>query len=119
VTDAMPPVGGSRSSFLLYGQKIEVRDGRCTRADGTLAGSAIDMATAVRNCVRLMHLSLPDAIGLATDAPARFLGLADRLGRLARGYRADMIALDPDAIRVLATWVAGREYAATESAAAV
>ena len=46
----------------------------CTRADGTLAGSAIDMATAVRNCVRLLRLSLPDAIRLATDAPARFLG---------------------------------------------
>jgi N-acetylglucosamine-6-phosphate deacetylase len=119
VTDAMPPVGGSRSSFRLHGQKIEVREARCTRADDTLAGSAIDMTTAVRNCVRLMHLSLSDAIRLATDAPARFLGVADRLGRLAPGYRADMIALDPDAIRVLATWVAGREYAATESAAAV
>ncbi len=111
VTDAMPPVGGSRSSFMLYGRKIEAREGRCTRADGTLAGSAIDMATAVRNCVRLMRLPLPDAIRLATDAPARFLGLADRLGRLAPGYRADMIALDPDAIRVVATWVAGRECA--------
>jgi len=111
VTDAMPPVGGSRSSFMLYGRKIEAREGRCTRADGTLAGSAIDMATAVRNCVRLMRLPLPDAIRLATDAPARFLGLADRLGRLAPGYRADMIALDPDAIRVVATWIAGRECA--------
>jgi len=119
VTDAMPPVGGSRSSFVLYGQKIEVRQGRCTRADGTLAGAALDMATAVRNCVRLLQLPLPDAIRLATDAPARFLGVADRLGRLAPGYRADMIALDPDAIRVLATWVAGRECAAAESAAAV
>src|SRR5213079_3605853 len=35
VTDAMPPVGGSRSTFSLYGQRIEARDGRCTRADGT------------------------------------------------------------------------------------
>ena len=117
VTDAMPPVGGSRSNFELYGQKIEVRDGRCTRADGTLAGSAIDMATAVRNCVRLLDLPLTAAIRLATEAPARFLGLAGRLGRLAPGYRADMIALDPDAVRVLATWVAGRECATTPAAA--
>jgi N-acetylglucosamine-6-phosphate deacetylase len=119
VTDAMPPVGGRRSSFLLYGQNIEVRDGRCTRADGTLAGAAIDMASTVRNCVRLMGLPLPDAIRLATDAPARFLGIADRLGRLAPDYRADMIALDPDAIRVLATWVAGRECANMEATPAV
>jgi len=119
VTDAMPPVGGSRSSFLLYGQKIEMREGRCARADGTLAGSALDMATAVRNSVRLMHLPLQDAIRLATEAPARFLGIADRLGRLAPGYRADMVALDPDAIRVLATWVAGKECARMEATSPV
>jgi N-acetylglucosamine-6-phosphate deacetylase len=119
VTDAMPPVGGSRSSFRLHGRKIEVREGRCTRSDGTLAGSAIDMATAVRNSVRLMQLPLPDAIRLATQAPARFLGLADRLGRLAPGYRADMVALDPDAIRVFATWVAGKECARMEATAPV
>ena len=109
VTDAMPPVGGTRASFMLYGQKIEVRERRCTRADGTLAGAAIDMATAVRNCVRLLDLPLTDAIRLATEAPARFLGLADRLGRLAPGFRADMIALDPDAVQILTTWVAGKE----------
>jgi N-acetylglucosamine-6-phosphate deacetylase len=119
VSDAMPPVGGSQSSFLLYGRRIEMRDGRCARADGTLAGAALDMATAVRNCVRLMHLPLPDAIRLATEAPARFLGIADRLGRLAPGYRADMVALDPDAIRVLATWVAGKECARMEATAPV
>ena len=109
VTDAMPPVGGSRSNFSLYGQRIEARDGRCTRADGTLAGSLLDMASAVRNCVRLLRLSLPEAIRLATEAPARFLGLGDRLGRLAPGYRADMIALEPNGVRVLETWVAGQQ----------
>ena len=36
----------------LYGEEIGVRDGRCTSADGTLAGAALDMAAAVRNCVR-------------------------------------------------------------------
>jgi len=119
VTDAMPPVGGSRSSFELNGQKIEVRDGRCTRADGTLAGAALDMASAVRNAVRWMQLSLPDAIKLATDVPARFLGVSDRLGRLAHGYRADMIALEPDAVRVLATWIAGRERTTTPAAVVI
>ena len=45
VTDAMPPVGGMRSDFALYGEKIAVRDGRCVRHDGTLAGAYLDMAT--------------------------------------------------------------------------
>src|SRR2546421_4838047 len=54
VTDAMPPVGGKRSSFMLYGEEVTVQNGRCARPDGTLAGAYLDMASAVRNCVRLL-----------------------------------------------------------------
>jgi N-acetylglucosamine-6-phosphate deacetylase len=108
VTDAMPPVGGSGSAFTLCGKQILVRDGRCATADGTLAGSALDMASAVRNCVRLLDLPLAAALRLASAAPAAFLGLAGRLGRLAPGYRADLVAFDPAEVTVLATWVAGR-----------
>jgi N-acetylglucosamine-6-phosphate deacetylase len=112
VTDAMPPVGGSRPGFALYGRPVATRDGRCTTANGTLAGSTLDMSTAVRNCVRLLGLPLTEALRLASAAPAGFLGLADRLGHIAAGYRADVVALDPEAVRVLSTWVAGKEYAA-------
>jgi N-acetylglucosamine-6-phosphate deacetylase len=107
VTDAMPPVGGSSAGFRLYGQRITVHDVRCTTADGTLAGSVLDMASAVRNCVRMLGLPLAEALPLATTAPAGFLGIAAWLGRLAPGYRADLVALDPDKVDVLATWVAG------------
>jgi N-acetylglucosamine-6-phosphate deacetylase len=107
VTDAMPPVGGSSAGFRLYGQRITVRDGRCTTADGTLAGSVLDMASAVRNCVRMLGLPLAEALPLASTAPAAFLGIDGWLGRLAPSYRADMVALDPDTVDVLATWVAG------------
>ncbi|MCZ7595136.1 MAG: N-acetylglucosamine-6-phosphate deacetylase [Hyphomicrobium sp.] len=107
VTDAMPPVGGARSSFTLYGQEITVRDGRCTRADGTLAGAAIDMASCVRNSVRDLHVPLTSALRFASTEPAEFLGLGTMLGRLAPGFRADMVAFDPSDVRVLGTWVAG------------
>lgn len=113
VTDAMPPVGGRRQSFVLGGRQIRVRDGRCTTADGTLAGSALDISSAVRNCVRLLEMTLPAALRLAGAAPAAFLGLGNRLGHLAPGYRADIVALDPAAVRVLATWVAGEEGSAS------
>jgi N-acetylglucosamine-6-phosphate deacetylase len=107
VTDAMPPVGGSRSSFTLYGDEIAVRDGRCVRADGTLAGAALDMASAVRNAVQLLDVPLTSALRFASTEPAEFLGLGQNLGRLKPGYRADMCAFDPSDMRVLATWVAG------------
>jgi N-acetylglucosamine-6-phosphate deacetylase len=107
VTDAMPPVGGRRVGFKLYGEDIMVQDGRCTRQDGTLAGSVLDMASALRNCVRLLDVRLETALRFVSTNPAEFLGLGHWLGRLAPGYRADMVALDPIGIEVLDTWVAG------------
>jgi N-acetylglucosamine-6-phosphate deacetylase len=108
VTDAMPPVGGSRPAFSLHGEPISVRDGRCLTDDGTLAGTALDMASAVKNCMSLLGVPLPDALRLASTHPAAFLGLADMLGTLARGYRADLVAFEPNAMTVLTTWVAGQ-----------
>ena len=112
VTDAMPTVGGSRSKFMLYGQEIGVRDGRCTRMDGVLAGAHLDMASAVRNCVDLLDVPLEQALRFASTEPARFLGLGGCLGRIAPGYRADLVAFDPRDIQIHATWVAGRPAAA-------
>ena len=109
VTDAMPPVGGDRPSFDLVGKKVTVRDGRCVTDDGTLAGAVLDMATAVRNCVRLLEVPLPDALRFASAHPAAFLGLERTLGKLAPGYRADLVAFDPNDLTVLATWVAGSD----------
>jgi N-acetylglucosamine-6-phosphate deacetylase len=109
VTDAMPPTGGKRASFALQGREITVREGRCTGPDGTLAGAALDMATAVRNCVAMLEMPLTAALRAASTEPARFLGITDRLGRLSPGCRADMVALNPGDVQVLATWVAGRK----------
>jgi N-acetylglucosamine-6-phosphate deacetylase len=113
VTDAMPPVGGKGNGFKLYGEDITVQDGRCMRKDGTLAGSALDMASALRNCVRQLDVPLATALRFVSVNPAEFLGLGHWLGRLAPGYRADMVALDPVGIEVLDTWVAGMRAGAS------
>jgi N-acetylglucosamine-6-phosphate deacetylase len=107
VTDAMPPVGGRRDTFMLGGRAIKAGPTCCMREDGTLAGTALDMASAIHNCVKLLHMPLTDALRAASAEPARFLGLSHRLGHLARGCRADMVALEPNEVRVLETWVAG------------
>jgi N-acetylglucosamine-6-phosphate deacetylase len=107
VSDAMPPVGGTKGEFDLLGDRITVRDGSCRTQEGALAGSSIEMASAVRNCVRLLGLPLERALRCASSHPAEFLGLGRSLGRLAPGYRADMAAFDPKDISVSAAWVAG------------
>jgi N-acetylglucosamine-6-phosphate deacetylase len=107
VTDAMPTVGSRQESFLLQGRRITVRDGVCVDDNGTLAGSALDMASAVRNCVELVGLSLEQAARMASTYPAEFLGLGDDLGRIAPGYRANLVAAD-DRINVVETWVDGK-----------
>jgi len=108
VSDAMPPVGGRKSGFVLNGVEISVREGRCTRANGTLAGAAIGMADAVRNCVEMLGVPLTEALCYASAEPAAFLGLGGTLGRIAPGYRADLVAFDPRTIAIHQAWVAGR-----------
>ena len=106
VTDAMPMVGSDDPAFALYGEVITAVGGVVRNAAGALAGSALDMATAVRNCVRLLGLPLDEAARMASTYPAEFLGLGGRYGRIAPGRRADLVLLD-DALAVRSTWIAG------------
>jgi N-acetylglucosamine-6-phosphate deacetylase len=107
VTDAMPSVGTELDSFQLQGKRIDVVDGRCLDENGTLSGSALDMASAVRNAVRMLGLPLATAVRMASTYPAEFLGLGDRLGRIAPGYRANLVLADPG-LHILDTWIDGR-----------
>lgn len=106
VTDAMPMVGAADPAFALYGEVITAVDGVVRNAAGALAGSALDMATAVRNCVRLLGLPLDEAARMASTYPADFLGLGGRCGRIAAGLQADLVLLD-ESLAVRSTWIAG------------
>jgi N-acetylglucosamine-6-phosphate deacetylase len=106
ITDAMPSVGSDSVSFVLQGKTIAVKDGVCVDEHGTLAGSDLDMASAVRNAVEMLGLSLAEASRMASRNPAEFLGLGDVMGRIAPGYRGDLVLLD-DGLQVLDTWIGG------------
>ena len=107
VTDAMPMVGAESPSFDLYGETITAIDGVVRNAAGALAGSALDMATAVRNSVQWLGVDLAEAARMASTYPAQCIGLGERLGRIAPGYQADLVLVDAD-VHVLDTWVAGQ-----------
>jgi N-acetylglucosamine-6-phosphate deacetylase len=106
VTDAMPPVGADSSEYVLNGETIIARDGICQTAQGVLAGSALDMASAVRNTVQMLGLPLAEAVRMASTYPAEFLGLGASHGRIAAGYRADLVLLEDD-YRVQQSWIGG------------
>jgi N-acetylglucosamine-6-phosphate deacetylase len=105
VTDAMPTVGGG-NDFVLQGKHIRVENGVCVDDSGTLAGSDLDMARAVRNTVELLGVSLEQALYMAAAVPSRFLSLEDRYGTIRTGMRANLLRLTPD-LAVSATWIDG------------
>jgi N-acetylglucosamine-6-phosphate deacetylase len=107
VTDAMPSVGTQATSFELQGRRILVSGDVCVDEDGRLAGSNIDMASCVRNAVHMLGVPLAQAVRMASQWPAEFLGLGNELGRIAPGWRASLVAADEE-LQVLDTWIDGR-----------
>jgi N-acetylglucosamine-6-phosphate deacetylase len=107
VTDAMPSVGTNQSSFELQGRRIIVRGQTCVDQDGRLAGSNLDMASCVRNAVAMLGVPLPEAVRMASQIPAEFLGVASQYGRIATGQRANLVLTD-DALNVRESWIDGR-----------
>jgi len=105
VTDAMPSVGTDDSEFMLQGKRIMVRNGVCLFEDGTLAGTHLDMASALRNTVEVTGLDVAEAAVMASTTPAHFLSL-EHHGGLAPGMRADWVWLDAK-LQPRGTWIGG------------
>ena len=110
VTDAMPSVGADIDHFHLNGQRINVADGVCLSDDGTLAGAALSMIDAVRNAAAMLDVGIEEASGMASLIPCSFLGIADRVGAIAPGQRADLLRVSP-ALAIRQVWIGGIEQA--------
>jgi N-acetylglucosamine-6-phosphate deacetylase len=107
VTDAMPTVGDTSNEFLLQGRSIRKEGDRLVSEDGVLAGSTLTMASAVANAVEQGHVSLAQAIEMATSSPAHFLGISSDTGSIRSGMRADLVAMRDD-FTVANSWIAGQ-----------
>jgi N-acetylglucosamine-6-phosphate deacetylase len=106
VTDAMPTVGSDQTGFTLGGIEVTASEGILRSSSGTLAGSDLDMASAVRNCVEMMQVDIASASQMASATPAAFLDLGETIGEISSGYRADLVHLD-DNLAVRKVWIAG------------
>jgi len=107
VTDAMPTVGSTSPSFVLDGKIVTATHGRLTNASGTLAGSGLDMLSAVNNAAHFARIDWFEAVRMATLYPARALGLQRELGAIRPGYRASLLALDKER-GIRASWIDGQ-----------
>ncbi|GAA0361098.1 N-acetylglucosamine-6-phosphate deacetylase [Bowmanella denitrificans] len=109
VTDAMPPVGTQDTEFAFYGEKVRREGSKLLAPSGSLAGSVLDMAGAVRYAVESLDVGLDDALLMASHSPATFLGIQDHHGSLQVGRRADMLLLDKQ-LQVQHAWLAGQPW---------
>ena len=108
VSDAMPSVGADVKEFHIQGRLITVEGDKIVDDEGRLAGAHLDMAGAVRNTVNMLDVPLADALRMASTYPAEFLKAGDRMGRIARGRRADLVVVD-ECLNVRSSWIGGRD----------
>jgi len=65
------------------------------------------MASCVRNAMSMLGLSLAEAVRMASASPAEFLRLGNDTGRIAAGFRANLVLTD-EQLNVRETWIDGR-----------
>ncbi|MCG7637760.1 N-acetylglucosamine-6-phosphate deacetylase [Alteromonas sp. CNT1-28] len=112
VTDAMSTIGSNQSCFELDGREITLSDGALTDASGTLAGSALDMVTAVNNSISALGMDVGEALRMASRYPGNFLDENNEFGTLMPGKQANFTQLitHQGRLQVQHSWINGQPY---------
>ena len=106
VTDALACT--ATDSQTAFDPRVIIEDGVCKLSDrSALAGSIATMDRLIRTMVQKADIPLADAVRMASETPARIMGVYDRKGSLQRGKDADIIVLDKD-LQLRAVWAMGK-----------
>ena len=106
ITDAL--ACAASDSQTAFDPRVIIEDGVCKLADrSALAGSIATMDRLIRTMVQKAEIPLEDAVRMASETPARIMGVSDRKGTLQRGKDADIVLLDRD-LNVRAVWAMGK-----------
>ncbi len=110
ITDSMEGAGCPDGEYAIAGQKVFVKDGKAINVDGALAGSTLDMFTALKNYMRFTGTPLETALVAATLNPAKMVGVDNVCGQLKEGLRADILLInDTENISLDAVYAAGEK----------
>ncbi len=106
ITDALAVTASD--SKRAFDPRVIIEDGVCKLSDrSALAGSIATMDRLIRTCVRQAGIPLHDAVRMASETPARIMGIYDRKGSIQRGKDADILLFD-DNIDLHAVYAMGK-----------
>ena len=106
VTDAM--AAAASNYHTTFDPRVIIEDGVCKLADhSALAGSIATMDRLIRTMVQKADIPLADAERMASETPARIMGISDHKGSLSKGKDADIIAMD-SSLNVQGVWAMGQ-----------
>lgn len=106
ITDALACAASDQQEA--FDPRVIIEDGVCKLADhSALAGSIATMDRLIRTMVQKADIPLADAVRMASETPARIMGVFDRKGSLQKDKDADILVLDED-LNVRAVWAMGK-----------
>lgn len=95
ITDAL--ACAASDSDTAWDPRVIIEDGVCKLADrSAIAGSIATMDRLVKTAVQKAGIPLDDVVRMASETPARIMGVYDRKGSLAQGKDADIMMFDGD-----------------------
>lgn len=110
ITDSLEAAGCPDGEYSIAGLPVYVKNGRAVNSDGVLAGSTLDLFTAVKNFMSFTGAPLEEVIPMVTSNPASLIGIGDRYGSIKEGCRADFITVDSkEDLRLKSVYIGGEK----------
>lgn len=109
VSDSMRATGLEDGEYDLGGQLVKVKGRKAELADGTIAGSVMNLMDCVRNVVQNVGIPLETAVKCAAVNPAKAIGVYDRFGSIAPGKQANLVLLD-EQLAIHAVIINGKRF---------
>lgn len=95
ITDALAVTACENAQA--FDPRVIIEDGVCKLSDrSALAGSVATMDRLIRTMVKTAGLPLEDVSRMASETPARIMGILNRKGTLEKGKDADFLFMDND-----------------------